>query len=92
MQQRPSFLERMADRQPNGITRYRFWQRGGGYDRNVMQPKSAYLQIDYIHQNPVRRGLCSRAEDWQWSSAADHAGSRDGPLRVDRGSLPVVLE
>jgi putative transposase len=25
--------------------------------------------IEYIHANPVRRGLVARAEDWQWSSA-----------------------
>jgi putative transposase len=26
--------------------------------------------IDYIHLNPVRRGLVERASDWKWSSAA----------------------
>ena len=25
--------------------------------------------IDYIHENPVRRGFCKRAVDWPWSSA-----------------------
>ena len=31
----PDFLARMADTQPSGKVTYRFWQRGGGYDRNV---------------------------------------------------------
>ena len=88
----PGFLERMIDRQPNGRSVYRFWQRGGGYDRNVIQPRSAYEQIEYMHNNPVRRGLCQRPEDWLWSSAADYAGLREGPLRIDRESLPSTLD
>jgi REP-associated tyrosine transposase len=63
----PNSLPRMEDRQPNGATHHRFWQRGGGYDRNVVESKTIYQQIDYIHNNPVRRGLCERAEDWPWS-------------------------
>jgi putative transposase len=87
----PSFLARMEDRQPNGKSRYRFWQRGGGYDRNVVEPKTAYQQIDYMHNNPVRRGLCDRPDDWPWSSAAAHAGLRMGPLRIDVEFLPMFL-
>ena len=89
--QAPGFLLRMQDGQPSGKTCYRFWQRGGGYDRNVVEPAAAYQQIDYLHNNPVRRGLCSKPEDWQWSSAADYAGLRAGSLSIDRESLPVVV-
>src|SRR5436190_2171777 len=32
----PDFLGFMEDRQPNGKVHHRFWQRGGGYDRNVI--------------------------------------------------------
>jgi putative transposase len=84
----PAFLARMEDRQPNGHVHYRFWQRGGGYDRNAFEPASVYQQIEYIHNNPVRRGLCLKREDWLWSSAADYAGVRTGPLTIDRKSLP----
>lgn len=24
--------------------------------------------IDYVHRNPLRHGICQRAEDWPWSS------------------------
>jgi len=87
----PSFLRQMEDRQPNGATHYRFWQRGGGYDRNIVEPTTIHWQIEYFHQNPVRRRLCEKAEDWYWSSAADFAGLREGPLRIDRESLPVRI-
>jgi putative transposase len=86
----PAFLVRMEDRQPNGKIHHRFWQRGGGYDRNVVESSTAHEQIEYIHGNPVRRGLCSIPEEWVWSSAADYARLRDGPLRINRESVPMV--
>jgi putative transposase len=87
----PEFLARMADPRPHGNVHYRFWQRGGGYDRNVIEPTAAFQQVEYMHNNPVRRGLTTRPEDWLWSSAGDYAGIRVGPLRLDRDSLPVVV-
>jgi putative transposase len=86
----PAFLSRMKDCQPNGDLHYRFWQRGGGYDRNIIEPEAAHQQIQYIHNNPVRRGLCDKPESWLWSSAADYTGVRAGPLTIDRQSLPTL--
>ncbi len=34
----------------------------------------------YIHQNPVKAGLVTRAQDWQYSSYRDYAGLRSGTL------------
>ena len=84
----PSFLEQMLDEQPNGRKHYRFWQRGGGHDRNLWSEKAIVSEIDYLHANPVRRGLCERVEDWPWSSAADYAGLREGPFKLNLESLP----
>ncbi len=36
----PRFLERLRDEQPNGEIHYRFWQRGGGYDRNIQESET----------------------------------------------------
>lgn len=47
---------------------YRFWQRGGGYDRNIRSNEELVRHTAYIHANPIRRGLVERAEDWRWSS------------------------
>jgi len=30
--------------------------------------------VQYVHENPVRRGLVERPEDWRWSSARAYAG------------------
>ncbi len=79
----PAFLDRLRDEQPNGEVHYRFWQRGGGYDRNITDPATLRVMIDYIHNNPVRRGLVERATDWPWSSARHYAGVPQVPLRMD---------
>jgi hypothetical protein len=63
------------------------WQRGG-YDRNVTDPATLRTMIDYIHQNPVRRGLVQRATDWPWPSARFCEGALDVPIRMD--PLPVM--
>jgi putative transposase len=88
----PEFLKHMQDRQPGGRTCYRFWQRGGGYDRNLFEPATIFKEIDYFHTNPVKAGLCAVPEDWYWSSAADYAGVRKGPVELQRESLPVFGE
>jgi putative transposase len=67
-------LKRLTIRQRPGVETFRFWQEGPGYDRNLDNPDTTLAAIDYIHLNPVRRGLVSRATDWQWSSARWYEG------------------
>ncbi|MGE0480083.1 MAG: hypothetical protein AB7Q17_06380 [Phycisphaerae bacterium] len=64
-------------------TVFRFWQPGGGLDRNIVRQRSVAAVIDYIHTNPVRRGLTLRPTDWQWSSARFWDGCDDVPIRMD---------
>jgi len=47
----------------------RFWQTGGGYDRNLFSEQEVIEKIGYIHRNPVRRGLSMSPCEWRWSSA-----------------------
>jgi putative transposase len=63
-----SLLNQLTVRERPGKTAFRFWQEGSGYDRNLSTEKAVQAAIDYIHLNPVRRGLVSRASDWKWSS------------------------
>ncbi|MFM8333664.1 MAG: REP-associated tyrosine transposase [Candidatus Methylumidiphilus sp.] len=45
-----------------------FWQREY-YDRFVRDEAHLQRCVHYIHENPVKAGLVSRAEDWPYSSA-----------------------
>jgi putative transposase len=91
-QHSPDFLSRLCDEQPSGKVDYRFWQRGGGHDRNITSPHVLQSEINYIHANPVRRGLCERPEQWPWSSAGRHLGYKKGPVPIDFASLRDFLD
>ncbi len=65
-----SLVNRLTVKERPGKTCFRFWQEGPGYDRNLNTPASIEAAIDYIHRNPVRRRLVTRAIDWKWSSAS----------------------
>ena len=84
----PAGKHLLADRQPNGTVAYRFWQRGGGYDRNLISAMEIWEKIDYIHRNPLRQGLVARATDWVWSSAREYATGEHGMLPLTYGVLP----
>jgi putative transposase len=62
---------------------FRFWQPGGGYDRNIVHVRTVPAVVEYIHANPVRRRLADTPLDWCWSSARFWAGQSDVPIRMD---------
>jgi len=61
----------------------RFWQVGGGYDFNIINARILKSKIDYIHMNPVRKGLVKEPVEWQWSSARFWIQNICEPLRMD---------
>ena len=66
---------------PNGITPS-FITENGITKVNIESPEKQYPQVcfDYIHQNPVKASLVKRVSDWEFSSAADFEGIRNGNL------------
>ena len=66
---RSRLLDRLTIRERPGRRVFRFWQEGPGFDRNLNTPAAVLASIDYIHRNPVTRGLVKQAADWRWSSA-----------------------
>jgi putative transposase len=62
-------LPRLMVRERPGKIVFRYWQEGPGFDRNLFTTKAVQASLDYIHLNPVKRGLCFQARDWRWSSA-----------------------
>lgn len=66
----------------------RFWQPGGGDDRNILATDELPEKIRYIHSNPVRRGLVDHPIEWAWSSARWYAGEHDGQHSIDEVRCP----
>lgn len=81
----------MVVRTRPGTSRFRFWQEGGAYDRNIQSQEAFRASIEYIHANPVKRGLCREPGEWAWSSWGQWH-EPDTPIeewmpRVDRSCL-----
>ncbi len=62
--------------------KFQLWQEG-------IQPKliqSEQMMIDkinYIHNNPIKRGYVDEAKHWRYSSARDYEGD-DGLIEIER--------
>jgi len=87
----PDRLGALELQRPDGSVSYRFWQRGGGYDRNMRSVEDVHEKMRYIHENPLRRGLAVQPEDWPWSSWRAHATGEGSPIEIDRESIPTII-
>ncbi|USE37433.1 transposase [Endozoicomonas sp. SCSIO W0465] len=58
-----------------------FWQEGV-HPELIIDEAMMVQKIDYIHQNPVKRGYVDLPVHWRYSSARNYAGQRNGLLDV----------
>jgi putative transposase len=67
------------------------WQRQF-WDRFVRNSAEFNERLEYMHLNPVRRGLVAKPEEWRWSSynnfALDKATVAHCPIEIDYVRLP----
>jgi REP element-mobilizing transposase RayT len=61
---------------------YQLWQEGYN-PKQVVGDNMLIQKIDYIHNNPVKRGYVDKPECWRYSSARDYTGLP--------GLIPVTL-
>ena len=60
---------------------YQFWQEGS--HPQAITSEDMFLQkLEYIHNNPVRRGYVDEPAHWRYSSCRNYMG-RSGILKVD---------
>ena len=78
----PEWLPRIRARRGKHVEHH-FWQPGRGHDRNIEKSNTLEQTIEYIHLNPVRRGLVERARDWMCSSAGWFEGRPLNDLEPD---------
>ena len=57
------------------------WQRRF-YDFNVWNERKRVEKLRYMHRNPVKRGLCTRPEDWPCSSFRQYATGYEGRVEI----------
>jgi len=62
---------------------YQLWQEGS-HPQEVFSPDVMRQKLDYMHNNPVRRGYVDDPVHWRYSSARNYAGLE--------GLIPVTLD
>ena len=78
-----SLLEELKEKklQHKTESEFQLWQEG--YHPQEMTNSLILKQkIDYIHYNPVRRGLVSKPEDWRYSSARNYLTGEQSELII----------
>jgi putative transposase len=85
-------------REPEGGS---FWQPRY-YDFCVWSEAKRIEKLRYIHRNPVRRGLVSGPEQWEWSSFRHYISGLEGVVEIESqwtarqreelGVLPRITE
>ena len=61
---------------------YQLWQEGV-HPELIQGEEMMRQKVDYIHQNPVKRGYVDKAEYWRYSSARDYVGTA-GLLKISK--------
>ena len=84
MREEKDFLQRLrVNAQGNKGRVFKLWQ--SRFDDLVLTDmKTVITKINYIHDNPVRKGLVSRAKDWFYSSANDYLADKPSAISVDK--------
>ena len=59
-----------------------FWQ-ARYYDFNVWSESKFVEKLRYIHRNPVKSGLVTRPEDWEWSSFRHYLTGEVGVVEIE---------
>jgi len=63
-------------------TTYQLWQEGSAF--KLIQSEAMMLErINYIHNNPIKRGYVDEAAHWRYSSARNYEG-KEGLIDVER--------
>ena len=64
---REAKLDHKTDRE------YQLWQEGS-HPQQILNDEMMLQKLEYIHNNPLRRGYVDRPEHWRYSSARNYLG------------------
>jgi REP element-mobilizing transposase RayT len=54
---------------------YQLWQEGS-HPEEITTDEMMHKKVEYIHNNPVRRGYIDEAKEWRYSSARNYEGEQ----------------
>jgi len=83
MNQYTRWLKRLKSVKPShkSDSEFQLWEEGF-HSKQIVGDQMMIQKINYIHQNPVKRGYVDAPEHWRYSSARNYTGSK-GLISVD---------
>jgi putative transposase len=75
-------LKQLTSRELKSPNQKQLWQRRY-YDFNVSTPEKFAEKLQYIHRNPIKRGLVTKPEDYCWSSFNHYATGEPHPVEIE---------
>jgi hypothetical protein len=68
--------------------KYQFWKYGS-HPEEIYSEKFLWSKLDYIHLNPVRAGIVSKASHYIYSSASNYVDAM-GIIEITKVDNPVI--
>lgn len=68
--------------------KYQFWQYGS-HPEEIFSEKFMWSKLDYIHMNPIRAGIVSKASHYRYSSASNYVNN-EGIIEITKIDNPVI--
>jgi putative transposase len=75
-------LKQLTSRKLKSPEQKQIWQRRY-YDFNVSSLEKLIEKRQYIHRNPVTRGLVTKPEDYRWTSFNHYATGEPHPVEIE---------
>jgi len=63
-------------------SQHQFWQEGF-YPKLIASPEMLHQKIEYVHNNPVKRGYVDAQEHWRYSSARNYNLGDHSVIEID---------
>lgn len=82
---RIDILEKLKDikKDYKVTSKHQVWQEGF-HPQLILNEEMLNQKINYIHYNPVKKGLVSEMEDWKFSSASDYLSDTKGLISIHK--------
>ena len=68
--------------------KYQFWQYGNHLEE-IFSEKFMWSKLDYIHMNPIRAGIVSKASNYLYSSASNYVYN-EGIIEITKADNPII--
>jgi len=79
---------KLATNTHNRNKNYQFWQYGN-HAEEIYTNKFLWSKLDYIHLNPVKAGIVTKAQDYIYSSASNYINNT-GLFTITLADNPII--